>query len=77
MYGTFAGTWYFAPGSKSSSLRAPAARRPGTSAAAPTRPCCSSSGVISAGEDLPAPLVDEQAERQERDLLERLASSAG
>ena len=34
---TFAGTWYFAPGSKSASrARAPAARRPGTCGAAPT-----------------------------------------
>ena len=48
-----------------------AARRPGTAAADPTSAGCICSGVNFAGEHVPAPLVDHQAERQERDLLQR------
>ena len=71
MYGVFAGMWYFAPGSKSSSLRAHR-RRDALVLLAQLPP----RRVVVlrlhfAGEHFPAPLVDQLAERQERDLVER------
>jgi hypothetical protein len=70
MYGTLAATWYLAPGSKSDSLRS-GRRRDALVLAAQVPP-----GLVVfvgrnfAGEDLPAPLIDHQSERQEGDLLE-------
>ena len=57
--------------------RAPtAARRPGTSGCRSHHALLYCAGRDLAGEHLPAPLIDQQAERQERDLLERARSSA-
>ena len=71
MYGVFAGMWYLAPGSKSSSLRAHR-RRDALILLAQLPP----GGVVVFRFDLtrehfPAPLVDQLAERQERELVER------
>ena len=72
MYGMFVGTWFFAPGSKSASAcDATGADMPWYFA-----PQLPPRLVVlvrrdRAVEHAPAPLVDEQAERQERDLLER------
>ena len=64
-------TWYFAPGSKNC-LAAGRGRRDALVLQAQLPPrLVVVVGRDLAGEDLPAPLVDQQAERQEGDLVER------